>query len=177
MFDYRNSIFKKKLKNKVIITSVVFRLDKEHKYVTGYGDIEKKLDDYPETNLKNIRQVIIDIRARKLPDPARLGNAGSFFKNPVVNRETLEHIRQFYPKVPFWEMQNSRFKISAAWLIEQCHYNKKRIGETGTYSKQPLVIVNYGKATGRDILNLAIKIQKAVKNHFAITLEPEVNII
>ena len=117
------------------------------------------------------------IRKDKLPDPARLGNAGSFFKNPVVNEETLEHIRQFYPKVPFWEAGKNRFKISAAWLIGQCHYNRKRIGNAGTYPKQPLVIVNFGNATGKEILDLAEKIRKAVRNHFAISLESEVNII
>ncbi len=177
MFDYRTSIFKKNLKNKTIITGVVFRLDKEHKYVTKYGEIEKELDKYPETSLQNIRQVVINIRSNKLPDPARLGNAGSFFKNPVVNKDTLEHIRQFYPKAPYWETDKKRFKISAAWLIGQCHYDKKRTGDAGTYSKQPLVIVNYGKATGKDVLELTEKIRKAVKNRFAITLESEVNII
>lgn len=177
MFDYRTSIFKKKLRNKTIITSVTFRLDKKHKYLTKYGDIEKELDNYPETNLQNIRQVVINIRNSKLPDPASLGNAGSFFKNPVVKEDTLEHIRQFYPKVPFWEAGNNSFKLSAAWLIGQCHYDKKKIGDAGTYPKQPLVIVNYGNATGKDILELAEKIRKAVKNHFAITLESEVNII
>ncbi|HJX71915.1 MAG TPA: UDP-N-acetylmuramate dehydrogenase [Bacteroidales bacterium] len=177
MFDYRNSIFKKNLKNKIIITSVAFRLDKDHRYVTNYGDVEKELDKYPETNLQNIRQVVMNIRSGKLPDPAKLGNAGSFFKNPVVNSETLEHIRQFYPKVPCWETGKNQFKISAVWLIEQCHWGRKKIGQTGTYLKQPLVIVNYGQATGKDILNLARKIQRAVKNHFAIPLEPEVNIV
>ncbi|MBN2213753.1 MAG: UDP-N-acetylmuramate dehydrogenase [Bacteroidales bacterium] len=177
IFDYRYSIFKEKLKNKVIITRVVFRLDKEPKYVTKYGNIEKELDKYPETNLQNIRQVVINIRTEKLPDPSRLGNAGSFFKNPVVTGDTLKHIHQFYPKIPYWKIDEDKYKISAAWLIEQCHYHKKRIGRTGTYPKQPLVIVNYGQATGKDILNLAKKIQKAIKNHFAIALEPEVNII
>jgi len=177
MFDYRTSIFKKSLRNKTIITSVLFRLDKVPKYVTKYGDIQKELDKYPETSLQNIRQAVINIRNGKLPDPARLGNAGSFFKNPVINEDTMEHIRQLYPKAPFWEAGKNRFKISAAWLIGQCHYDIKRTGDAGTYPKQPLVIVNYGNATGKDILELAGKIRKTVKNHFDITLDPEVNII
>jgi UDP-N-acetylmuramate dehydrogenase len=176
-FDYRKSIFRQNLKDKVIITNVVFRLDKEHQFITHYGNIEKELDKYPETNIQNIRQVVMSIRRSKLPDPLKLGNAGSFFKNPVVNKDTLENIRKFYPKLSFWELNEHQFKISAAWLIEQCHWDNKKIGHTGTYKKQPLVIVNYGKASGKEILNFAGKIQKAVKNHFAIALEPEVNII
>lgn len=175
-FDYRNSIFKEKHKNKYIITSVIFRLDKEHHYTTHYGNLEKELDNYPETNIRNIREVIIKIRKSKLPDPKETGNAGSFFKNPVVSRETLEYIKKFYAKIPFWEFKNDQVKLSAAWLIEQCQWKSKKIGQAGTYRKQPLVIVNLGNATGNDVLTLARKIQKAVMNHFAIHLEPEVNI-
>lgn len=177
MFDYRNSIFKQKLKNKIIITNAIFRLDKVHRFITHYGNIEKELDKYPETNIQHIRQAVMKIRSGKLPDPHKIGNAGSFFKNPVVNKDMFENIRHHYPKVSCWEINENQFKISAAWLIEQCNWNSKKIGQTGIYKKHPLVIVNYGKATGKDILNFTGKIQKAVKNRFAITLEPEVNII
>lgn len=177
MFGYRNSIFKQKLKNKIIITNVVFRLDKEHRFNTQYGNIEKELDKYPETTIQNIRQAVINIRSSKLPDPNKTGNAGSFFKNPVVSKDMFENIRQYYPKVSCREINENQFKISAAWLIEQCNWDSKKIGQAGTYKKHPLVIVNYGKATGKEILDFARKIQRAVKNRFAIALEPEVNII
>jgi UDP-N-acetylmuramate dehydrogenase len=177
MFGYRSSIFRQKLKNRIIITGVVFRLDKEHRFNTQYANIEKELDKYPETNIQNIRKAIMNIRNSKLPDPLETGNAGSFFKNPVVSSDMLENIRYYYPKVSFWKIGENQVKISAAWLIEQCNWNNKRIGQTGTYKSHPLVIVNYGTATGKDIQNLAVKIQKAVKNRFAIALEPEVSII
>ncbi|MFO7655866.1 MAG: UDP-N-acetylmuramate dehydrogenase [Bacteroidales bacterium] len=176
-FGYRTSIFKEKLKNRFIITSVVFRLEKEPRFVTHYGNIEQELDKYPEINIRNIREVIIETRRHKLPDPKELGNAGSFFKNPVVSLETLEYIKKFYPKIPHWESGQERVKLSAAWLIETCQWKSKKIGDAGTYRKQPLVIVNYGHATAKDIITLAGKIQKAVKNHFAIQLEPEVIIV
>lgn len=176
-FGYRDSIFKQKLKNRNIITYVTFRLDKVHRYITHYGNIRKELDKYRETSIRNIREIIINTRRNKLPDPKLLGNGGSFFKNPILSKETLESIRQFYPRIPYWEAGRDQFKISAAWLIEQCHWNKKRIGEVGTYVKHPLVIVNYGNATGKNILEIARKIQKTVKNNFAIHLEPEVNIL
>ncbi|MBN2610618.1 MAG: UDP-N-acetylmuramate dehydrogenase [Bacteroidales bacterium] len=176
-FGYRTSLFKETLKNRSIITMVVFRLEKEPRFVTHYGSIGKELDKYPETNIKNIREVVVKIRKQKLPDPKELGNAGSFFKNPVVSLETLEYIKKFYPKVPYWESDSEKVKLSAAWLIETCQWKSKKIGDAGTYRKQPLVIVNYGHASANDILTLAGKIQKAVKNHFAIQLEPEVNII
>jgi len=177
MFDYRSSIFKQNLKNRIIVTHVVFKLDKEHRFITSYGNIEKELDKYPETNIQNIRKVVTNIRSNKLPDPLKFGNAGSFFKNPVIDRNTLENIRRYYPKILFWEINEDQFKISAAWLIEKCNWKNKKIGHAGTYKNQPLVIVNYGRASGKDILNLSGKIQKAVKNRFAIHLEPEVNII
>ena len=177
MFDYRNSIFKQKLKNTIIITNVVFRLNKKHRFNTQYGDIEKELDKYPETNIQNIRQAVINIRSSKLPDPHKLSNAGSFFKNPVVSKDMLVNIRQYYPKVSCWEVDENQFKISAAWLIEKCNWKNKKMGQAGTFKKHPLVIVNYGKATGKEILDFAGKIQRSVKNRFAITLEPEVNII
>ncbi len=177
MFGYRNSIFKQKLKNKTIITHVIFRLDKEHRFNTQYGNIEKELDNFPETNIQNIRQAVMNIRSSKLPNPKEIGNAGSFFKNPVISKELLENIRTYFPKISCWEMNENQFKISAAWLIEQCNWNNKRIGQTGTYKNHPLIIVNYGKATGKEIINLVRKIQKAVKNRFAITLEPEVNVM
>ncbi len=176
-FTYRNSIFKREYRNRLVITHVVFRLHKKHRFITGYGTLEKELDKYPERTLQAIRSAVIDIRRCKLPDPDKLGNAGSFFKNPEISSEMAKTITQYYPKMPLWDIGNNRVKLSAAWLIEQCGWKGRKLRNVGTYKKQPLVIVNYGTATGNEILQLAGKIQKAVKNHFAIDLEPEVNII
>ncbi len=176
-FSYRNSIFKQELKNKYIITHVNFRFDKNHCIKTSYGEIEKELDKFSETTIKNIRKAIISIRKNKLPDPKELGNAGSFFLNPVVKMEHANSLRQYYPKMPFFKVSDNEVKLSAAWLIEQSNWKGKRMGDVGTYKKQPLVIVNYGNATGKDILSIATKIRKAVKNNFAIELEMEVNVV
>ncbi|MBN1414387.1 MAG: UDP-N-acetylmuramate dehydrogenase [Bacteroidales bacterium] len=176
-FDYRNSIFKKELKNRCIITHVTFRLTRNHEFKTRYPDLEKELDGYPETSIQTIREAIIAIRKKKLPEPAQLGNAGSFFKNPVLNIQQFNTIRQSFPSIPGYKCEEQRFKISAAWLIEQCHWKGKRIGNVGTYKKQPLVIVNHGSASGTEIVEFARRIQRAVKTHFGITLETEVNIL
>lgn len=176
-FSYRNSIFKEKLKNKYIITHITFRLNKTHEFITNYGSIEKELDRFPETNIHNIRSAIINIRKSKLPDPAETGNAGSFFINPVVSLEQANSIRQYYPKMPYFKVTKNEVKLSAAWLIEQSNWKGKRIGQVGTYKKQPLVLVNYGDATGNEIYNIAKRIQKSVKNNFAVDMEMEVNII
>ena len=176
-FSYRNSIFKASLKNKYIITHITFRLNKTHEFITSYGSIEKELDKFPETNILNIRSAIINIRKSKLPDPSETGNAGSFFINPVVSLEQANSIRQYYPKMPYFKVTKNEVKLSAAWLIEQSNWKGKRIGQVGTYKKQPLVLVNYGDATGNEIYNVAKKIQKTVKNNFAVDLEMEVNVI
>ncbi len=176
-FSYRSSIFKQLLKNKFIITHVNFRFEKKHHVKTSYGDIEKELNKFPETNIQNIRKAIINIRNSKLPDPKELGNAGSFFLNPVVTTDEANSLKQYYPKMPFFKVSDNKVKLSAAWLIEQSNWKGKRVGDVGTYKKQPLVIVNYGNAAGKDILNIATKIRKAVKNNFAIELEMEVNVV
>jgi UDP-N-acetylmuramate dehydrogenase len=138
--------------------------------------VEKELDKFPETNILNIRSAIINIRKSKLPDPAEIGNAGSFFINPVVSLEQANSIKQYYPKMPYFKVARNKVKLSAAWLIEQSNWKGKRIGNVGTYRKHPLVLVNYGNATGSEIYNIAKKIQKSVKNNFAIDLEMEVNV-
>lgn len=176
-FSYRNSIFKQELKNKYIITYVTFRFNKKYSYRTSYGDLSKELDKFSETNIQNIRKAIINIREERLPDPKELGNAGSFFLNPVVSLEQANSLKQYYPKMPFFKVSGNEVKLSAAWLIEQSNWKGKRVGDVGTYKKQPLVIVNYGEATGKDIINIANKIKKTVKNNFAIDLEMEVNVV
>jgi UDP-N-acetylmuramate dehydrogenase len=176
-FSYRNSIFRSGLKNREIITHVVFKLRKDHAFVTSYHDLNKELDHYPEINLKNIRNAIIKIRQRKLPDPGILANAGSFFKNPLIDKKKLDTLKTLYPNMPCFEDADGNIKLSAAWLIEHCGWKGRRIGKTGTYHKQPLVIVNYGGASGTEILKFAQKIQHAVLNDYNIRLEMEVNIV
>jgi len=176
-FSYRDSIFKRELRDKMIITHVTFRLSKNHVLRTQYADLEKELNNYPENNIATIRSAIISIRRNKLPDPSILGNAGSFFKNPFISREQANSIRKHNPGMPGHACANGTIKLPAAWLIEQCGWKGKRLGETGTYKRQPLIIVNYGKARGDEILRCALKIQKSVMNNFAIRLEMEVNIL
>ncbi len=175
-FGYRDSIFKKELKHKCIITHVTFRLNKQHIFRTHYPDLEKELDKYPDTTIQYIRDAIISIRKQKLPDPAQLGNAGSFFKNPIVSSDKANEIRRFYPSMPAYKAGENEVKLSAAWLIETTGWKGRKIHNVGTYKKQPLVIVNYGNATGKEIIDFAKKIQQAVKQQFGILLEPEVNI-
>ncbi len=177
VFSYRNSIFKNKLKGQYIITNVNFRLDKKHTYITGYGTLEKELDSFPETTINNIRKAVIAIRRSKLPDPVEFGNAGSFFKNPVVTDEIAENLLRYYPKMPYWKLGNGSVKLSAAWLIEMVKWKGKKIGNVGTHKNQPLVIINLGNANGTEVAEFARKIQKIVVNKFAISLEPEVTII
>jgi UDP-N-acetylmuramate dehydrogenase len=175
-FSYRDSIFKNELKGRVVITHVLFRLLKNHIFKTSYPDLSKELDNYSETTINNIRQAVISIRSNKLPDPKVLGNAGSFFKNPVVPKERITSLRRSYPTMPAYTLNNDQIKLSAAWLIEHSGWKGKKFGRTGTFKKQPLIIVNHGGATGDEILQCALKIQKAVMNHFAIKLDLEVNV-
>ena len=176
-FGYRDSIFKNELKEKVIITHVTFRLSSEPVFATSYPDLQKEMENYPDTTIQNIRQAIIKIRTYKLPDPEEYGNAGSFFKNPLVTENQSSGLKRFFPGVPLFQMTDGRNKISAAWLIEQSGWKGKKYGKVGTHKRQPLIIINYGGATGEEVFQFSKKIQKAVMNKFGIKLEPEVNII
>jgi len=176
-FDYRNSIFKNELKNKVIITYVYFKLSKKPTLVTHYGNIEEEISTLGEKSLGTVRQAVINIRKRKLPDPEKLGNAGSFFKNPVVSIETFNKIKGKFENAPSYPVSENIVKIPAGWLIEQCGWKGKRVGNCGVHKDQALVIVNYGNATGSDVLNLAKQIQKTVLDQFGVELEMEVNIV
>ncbi len=178
-FDYRTSIFKKELKDKYVICSIIFKLDIHHKIEKSY----KELDEYLIKNhllsptIKDIRKSVIQIRKSKLPDPKNIGNAGSFFKNPVISEQSLEEIKRKYPDVIAHKHKNGYMKISAGWLIEQAGWKGHRENNVGVYHKQALVIVNYGNAKGSDVVNLANKIIQSVYEKFEIKLEPEVNII
>lgn len=177
-FGYRTSIFKKDMKNSFLITSVTFRLSKSpHVLTTNYGIIEEKLQNFPKRSISVLRKVISDIRNAKLPDAEKIGNAGSFFKNPVVNEKLVTSLKKRYPDISFHSAGNGKMKLSAAWLIDNANCKGIRFGDAGTYEKQPLVIVNLGNATGKEILDLANYIQDKVRKVFDLQLEPEVNII
>ena len=175
-FHYRDSFFKRN-KGKYLITAVRFRLSQKFEPNVKYADLKTELSGNERVTLKNIRQAVINIRSRKLPDPAELGNAGSFFKNPTINTEKSKEISQLYPQAPLYRASDELCKISAAWLIEQCGWKGVRDGHVGVHKLQPLVIVNYGDANGKEILHFARKIIESVNNKFGIRLESEVNIV
>lgn len=176
-FAYRDSIFKNELKGKVIITHVTYRLTREPVFNITYPDLQKEMEVYSDATLQNIRQAIIKIRKFKLPEPSDIGNAGSFFKNPVLTNDRVTELKRFYPGIPVYAIDDSTSKISAAWLIEQSGWKGKNYGNAGTHKRQPLILINRGNATGLEILQCALKIQKAVMNNFGVKLEMEVNII
>ncbi|WP_299158714.1 UDP-N-acetylmuramate dehydrogenase [uncultured Tenacibaculum sp.] len=179
-FGYRNSIFKNEAKGKYIITSVSFQLTKsEHKLNTSYGAIETELTSKKITNptIKDVSDAVIAIRQSKLPDPKKIGNSGSFFKNPVISKEHFDKLQSKYPNIPSYVISDTEIKVPAGWLIEQSGFKGKRFGEYGIHEKQALVLVNYGDATGKEIYELAQEIQNTIKNKFDINLEIEVNVI
>jgi UDP-N-acetylmuramate dehydrogenase len=181
-FGYRESVFKKKLKNQFAILDVTFRLNKNPSFNISYGAIETELKkmNVENLNIKAISDAVIKIRSSKLPDPKITGNAGSFFKNPVINKNALDSIQRSAPStsdMPFYEIDEDHFKIPAGWLIEQCGWKGYRKGDAGCYDKQALVLVNYGNACGKDIYDLSEEIKISVMEKFGIELEREVNII
>ena len=178
-FGYRESVFKNKVKGEYIITSVTYRLSKEPKFNTSYGAIQQELErmGVSGVNIKALSQAVINIRSSKLPDPAVTGNAGSFFKNPLIPISQFESLKERFPGVVSFPAANIMMKLAAGWLIEQCGWKGYRKGDAGCYPKQALVLVNYGKATGREIWELSEAIIKSVQDRFGVTLEREVNII
>jgi len=179
-FGYRNSIFKNEAKGEYIITSVTFQLTKKnHKLNTGYGAIKQQLAEKNIENpsIKDISEAVIDIRQSKLPDPKKLGNSGSFFKNPVIGSKKFQEFKIQNPEAPYYEISDNEYKIPAGWLIEQADFKGKRFNDAGVHKNQALVLVNYGNATGDEIWKLALTIQQTVKDKFDIYIEPEVNII
>jgi UDP-N-acetylmuramate dehydrogenase len=179
-FGYRNSIFKNEAKGKYIITSVILELSKtNHKISASYGAIQEKLAENHIENpsISDISDTVIKIRQSKLPDPSQLGNSGSFFKNPVLNAEAFKRFRSKHPTAPFYEVSVTQFKIPAAWLIEKSGFKGQRSGDAGVHKMQALVLVNYGSATGSEIWELGLRIQKKVKEDFGIFIELEVNVI
>jgi UDP-N-acetylmuramate dehydrogenase len=181
-FGYRESVFKRKLKNQFVITNVTFKLNKHAKFNTSYGAIEQELAAMGITHLsiKSIAQAVINIRSSKLPNPKEIGNAGSFFKNPTIANVQLAENKKQFPSIPSYPSNNpfqEESKIAAGWLIEQCGWKGFRKNDAGCHAKQALVLVNYGIATGKEIFDLSEEIIVSVRNKFGITLEREVNII
>jgi UDP-N-acetylmuramate dehydrogenase len=179
-FEYRESIFKKELKNQYIITSVTFQLTKKnHQLKTSYGAIEAELQQQNilEPTIQDVSKAVIAIRKSKLPDPKELGNSGSFFKNPIISVEKYEKAIQNHPEMPHYKVSDQFVKVPAGWLIEQAGFKGKRFGDAGIHKNQALVLVNYGHATGAEIEAVSKNIQKTVLETFGITIEAEVNII
>ena len=179
-FGYRDSIFKNKIKGEYIITSIKLRLTKNnHKLNTLYGAIEEELErkNIIHPTIQEVSNAVIAIRKSKLPDPSEIGNSGSFFKNPIVTKKNFEAFQKNNPDAPFYKINSKNYKIPAGWLIEQCGFKGKRYGDAGVHEKQALVLVNYGNATGDEILDLAYTIKKAVLDKFKISIVTEVNII
>jgi UDP-N-acetylmuramate dehydrogenase len=179
-FGYRDSIFKNVYKDQYCITSVELQLTKgEHQIRSDYGAIQDTLASghVSEPEIRHIYHAVIAIRSSKLPDPAQIGNAGSFFKNPIVDRNTYEVLKSTHPIVPAYPLDSDQYKIPAGWLIEQAGWKGSRVGNVGCYEKQALVIVNYGGASGQEIYDFAMTIRESVRSQFGIELTPEVNLM
>ena len=177
-FSYRDSIFKRRLKNQVVICSVVFRLSKTPELKLNYGGIKEELGkrNIVDPTIQDISGIVADIRRAKLPDPEILGNAGSFFKNPLLGEAQFQVLLRSFPMIKYFK-EGDLYKISAGWLIEQAGWKGYRLNDAGCYEKQALILVNYGNAKGEEILALSEKIQKSVFDKFGIALEREVNLI
>ena len=180
LFGYRDSIFKGKEKGRFIILSTTLELQaNKHQLHISYGAIQEALKsaNIDNPSIKDISNVIVDIRKSKLPDPKEIGNSGSFYKNPVIDKKVFKVFQERYPEAPFYKLSEHSYKIPAGWLIEQCGYKGKVFGKTGVHKNQALVLVNYGGAKGSEIVSLSEKIQESVKSKFGISLIAEVNII
>jgi len=178
-FGYRESVFKRKLKSQFVIINVTFRLNKKSKFNTSYGAIEQELEvmGVKELTIQSISQAVINIRSSKLPDPAVIGNAGSFFKNPEISFDHFETLKTEFSAMVGYTLRNGNVKLAAGWLIEQCGWKGYRKGDAGCHAKQALVLVNYGNASGAEIYALSTSIINSVQEKFGVGLEREVNII
>ena len=178
-FGYRESIFKRKNKGQYIITKVAFRLTKKHQLNTSYGAIEQEIESLNITNptIKDVSNAVIKIRSSKLPDPKKIGNSGSFFKNPIIDNSSFEVIKARFPKIVSYPAENGKIKLAAGWLIDQAGWKGKTIGNYGVHKNQALVLVNYGGSSGSDIYNLSEEIIHSIKETYGVDLEREVNIL
>jgi UDP-N-acetylmuramate dehydrogenase len=178
-FGYRESVFKGKYRNQFVILNVTYRLNKTPRFNTSYGAIEQELErmGVQELSIQAISQAVINIRSSKLPDPAKIGNAGSFFKNPSVSAAQFAALKATWPGIVGYPNADGSVKLAAGWLIEQCGWKGVRHGDAGVHEKQALVLVNYGHATGKDIYDLSGEVMKSVQSKFGVELEREVNIV
>jgi UDP-N-acetylmuramate dehydrogenase len=176
-FGYRSSIFKQKLKAKYLIIRVYYRLNINALLNLQYGSLKDEVDKIGDQNLKNVRQAVINIRRAKLPDPEIIGNAGSFFKNPVISAEIADRLKKAHPEMPLYDDLYGTKKLAAGWLIEKCGWKGYRTGDAGVHDKQALVLVNHGNAEGIEIWNLSESIKKSVLDKFGVELEREVEVI
>lgn len=178
-FGYRDSAFKHRYRDEFLITAVTFRLSKIPKLVVSYGDLRRTLDEMQpvEMGIKAVSEAVIRIRSSKLPDPKVLGNAGSFFKNPVIPPEQFAALATQHPSTPHYPQPDGQVKVPAGWLIEQCGWKGKAVGSAGVHRTHALVIVNLGGATGREVQSLATQVQSSVREKFGIDLTPEVNFV
>lgn len=176
-FGYRESVFKHTLKGRVIITAIEIELSRTPRPRLGYGDVEREVEARGGATLRNIREAICSIRRSKLPDPAVLGNAGSFFKNPVVEAPVAEGLLAHYPDMPHYPAPDGRVKLAAGWLIDRCGLKGHREGAVGVHERQALVLVNHGGATGGEVIAFARKVQARVREQFSIDIDTEVNIL
>lgn len=176
-FGYRESVFKHELKGRAIITAVDFRLSRTPRPKLGYGDVEREVEARGGATLRNIREAISAIRRAKLPDTSVLGNAGSFFKNPVVDAAAAERLAAEYPDLPRYPAPDGRVKLAAGWLIDRAGMKGYRSGRVGVHERQALVLVNLGGATGAEVLALAREVQARVRERFGIDIDTEVNIL
>lgn len=176
-FGYRTSLFKEQLKERFMVTSVRFKLSKEPHFQLNYGALEAEVVRSGEINLQNIRKAVIAIRESKLPDPAKMGNAGSFFKNPIVSDTIAGELKNGYPEIPIYPYGPGQVKIAAGWLIEKAGWKGKVVGKSAVHDKQALVIINTGGASGKEIYDLSEMVAKDVLLKFNIRLEREVQVI
>lgn len=178
-FGYRESVFKRRFKGQYAILYVTYRLSRKPQYNTSYGAIEKELErmGVTELSLKCISHAVTNIRQSKLPDPKQVGNAGSFFKNPVIDKDLFDSIQSEYPEIPSYPISDEEFKVPAGWLIEKAGWKGRSFGEYGVHDRQALVLVNYGNAQGEEIFELSEKILLDINQKFGIKLEREVNIV
>lgn len=178
-FGYRDSVFKRELKGKYAIAYVYFRLQKVAQLNTSYGAISSVLTQkrIAQPTIQDVSTAVIEIRQSKLPDPKVLGNSGSFFKNPELEQQQFNALQKRFPDIVHYPLPSGKVKVPAAWLIEQCGWKGKRVGNTGAYEKQALVLVNYGEASGVEVWQLAQAIAQSVKEKFGIEIAPEVNVL
>ncbi len=177
LYGYRSSYFKNEHNDPHIVTYVVLRLNKRPTFSIGYGNLREALSAYPEISLEAVRSAVITIRREKLPDPDTLGNAGSFFMNPIIPSDMFDKLKEKYPAMPSYPAGEGKVKVPAGWLIEQCGFKGKSHGQVGVYEKQALVLVNLGDAKGYEVALVAESIRTAVKDRFGIEIMPEVKYV